>query len=375
LLNASIAFGQSIICSSCNKEVEGDYLKIGNKYFHPDHFVCDYCKKLLPDRFMSDNSKYYHSECYAEVKGLKCEYCKKIIADEYMISQNKKYHKRCYEQISPKCRICDKTLVGTFSVDYYGNKYHSYHENEFPRCTCCHRLISKSITNGGRNYSDGRSICNICFSDAIFDQGRISDFKVEKKGEEFGLSYKNEAGNFRQIGFLPRDLSIDGKVLSIDTAILSATKKENSPLKNSAVSDNFLKWSFVSVVQKIFEFLIFLSLVIVLPGFVLTHRAFKKDAPAFLRIFISAAVGFVVLTLLFYITSLLRIRFLVFVYILMNLIIFLHLKLYSNIKKHDFKLVLTDKIEKGLNIKLAVGNINDNERYLREKLIQERITN
>ncbi len=50
-------------------------------------------------------------------------------------------------------------------------------------------------------------------------------------------------------------------------------------------------------------------------------------------------------------------------------------KLYSNIKKHDFKLVLTDKIEKGLNIKLAVGNINDNERYLREKLIQERITN
>ena len=166
----------------------------------------------------------------------------------------------------------------------------------------------------------------------VIDQGRISDFKVEKKGEEFVLSYKNEAGNFRQIGFLPRDLSIDGKVLSIDTAILSATKKENSPLKNSAVSDNFLKWSFVSVVQKIFEFLIFLSLVIVLPGFVLTHRAFKKDAPAFLRIFISAAVGFVVLTLLFYITSLLRIRFLVFVYILMNLIIFLHLKLYSNIK-------------------------------------------
>ncbi|OGU66880.1 MAG: protein DA1 [Stygiobacter sp.] len=189
LLNASIAFGQSIICSSCNKEVEGDYLKIGNKYFHPDHFVCDYCKKLLPDRFMSDNSKYYHSECYAEVKGLKCEYCKKIIADEYMISQNKKYHKRCYEQISPKCRICDKTLVGTFSVDYYGNKYHSYHENEFPRCTCCHRLISKSITNGGRNYSDGRSICNICFSDAIFDQGRISGLleKVRSKLSSMGI--------------------------------------------------------------------------------------------------------------------------------------------------------------------------------------------
>ena len=51
------------------------------------------------------------------------------------------------------------------------------------------------------------------------------------------------------------------------------------------------------------------------------------------------------------------------------------IKVYSGIKKHEFRAVLTDKIEKGLNIKLAVGNINDDERCLREKLIQEKITN
>ncbi len=190
MLNVSIILGQSIICFSCNKEVEGDYLKVGNKYFHPDHFVCDYCKKPLPAKFMSDNSKYYHSECYAEVKGFKCEYCKKVITNEYMISNNKKYHKSCFEQISPKCKVCEKTLVGTFSVDYYGNKYHSYHENKFPRCTCCNRLITKSITSGGRDYSDGRSICNICFADAIFDQGRISGLleKVRNKLSSMGIS-------------------------------------------------------------------------------------------------------------------------------------------------------------------------------------------
>ncbi|MBI3753040.1 MAG: lipoate--protein ligase family protein [Deltaproteobacteria bacterium] len=48
------------------------------------------------------------------------------------------------------------------------------------------------------------------------------------------------------------------------------------------------------------------------------------------------------------------------------------LKCYSNIKKDEFKAVLTDKIKKGLNIQLTVGNINDNERCLREKLIQKR---
>ncbi|MDP3583075.1 MAG: LIM domain-containing protein, partial [Ignavibacteria bacterium] len=190
ILNASILFGQSVICTSCNKEIEGDYIKVGNQYFHPEHFVCDYCKKPLPAKFMSDNSKYYHSECYAEVKGLICEYCKKFITDEYMNSNNKKYHKVCYEQISPKCRVCDKTLVGTYSVDYYGNKYHSYHESEFPRCTCCNRLISKSITNGGRNYPDGRRICNICFPDAIFDQARITGLleKVRSKLSSMGIS-------------------------------------------------------------------------------------------------------------------------------------------------------------------------------------------
>lgn len=190
MLNLSVIFGQSINCSSCNKEVDGDYLKVGNKYFHPEHFVCDYCKKPLPAKFMSDNSKYYHSECYAEVKGLICEYCKKFIADEYMISNSKKYHKSCFEQISLKCKVCEKTLVETFSVDYYGNKYHSYHESEFPRCTCCSRLITKSITSGGRNYSDGRSICNICFADAIFDQGRIRGLleKVRSKLSSMGIS-------------------------------------------------------------------------------------------------------------------------------------------------------------------------------------------
>lgn len=47
-------------------------------------------------------------------------------------------------------------------------------------------------------------------------------------------------------------------------------------------------------------------------------------------------------------------------------------KLYNNIKKHEFRPILTDKIKNGLNINLAVGKINDNERCLKDRLIQEK---
>ena len=46
------------------------------------------------------------------------------------------------------------------------------------------------------------------------------------------------------------------------------------------------------------------------------------------------------------------------------------IKLYSDIKKDDFKAILIDKIRKGLNINLIAGNINNDERRLRDKVIK-----
>ncbi|MEK7841428.1 MAG: hypothetical protein AAB197_02025, partial [Deltaproteobacteria bacterium] len=45
------------------------------------------------------------------------------------------------------------------------------------------------------------------------------------------------------------------------------------------------------------------------------------------------------------------------------------IKLYSDIKKDEFKAILIDKIRKGLNINLTVDEINNNEIYLRDKLL------
>lgn len=180
---------QKKICYSCDKTIDNDYLLVENKYYHPSHFVCTFCKKQLFDEFVSEDDGFYHDDCYSMAKGLICDYCNKLIKNEYLILNNNKYHKTCYSEVLPKCSLCDKPLVSNYMVDFYGNKYHPQHNNELSRCVACNRLISEKLTNGGNTYSDGRHICNICYSDAIHDDGRISGLfeKVRTKLAEIGL--------------------------------------------------------------------------------------------------------------------------------------------------------------------------------------------
>ncbi|MCL4418440.1 MAG: hypothetical protein M1365_17435, partial [Actinobacteria bacterium] len=162
----------------------------------------------------------------------------------------------------------------------------------------------------------------------IIDQGKISNFQVSSEGEKILISYNNEAGNLRKITFLPRDISVDGQIFSIDGAILNVTKQENTP-KKVLISDLSLRWSFVSSILKIGEFIIFMAFAIILPGLVLTNKFFLKTSPVLLRLFVSLVTGLVAFTLLFYITSLIKIKPLIFAYILLNLIIFIRFKFYQ----------------------------------------------
>lgn len=51
------------------------------------------------------------------------------------------------------------------------------------------------------------------------------------------------------------------------------------------------------------------------------------------------------------------------------------IKYYRDINKEEFKSILVNKLIKGLNISLTVGKLNDNEIYLRDKLIQQNSEN
>lgn len=155
------------------------------------------------------------------------------------------------------------------------------------------------------------------------DKGKITDFNVIKNGENYILSYKNEAGNIREISLLPRDIGIDGKILSIDAAILDATKKGSEITKVAPITESDIKWSLLSVVGKTFTFLVFLVFAVIVPGLLLTRKILGKETAVSLRLFISATVGFVALALIFYIAGVTNFKLLTLLYILLCLILFI----------------------------------------------------
>lgn len=127
---------QNKICEYCKQKITDEYLIVGNKYFHPGHFICSKCKKPIEGEFAENEGKYFHPECYVD-------------------------------EFNPKCDVCGLPLEGEYFQDMYGNKYHEKHLHENKRCDNCDRLICERITGGGYSFPDGRSICNKCYSDAV----------------------------------------------------------------------------------------------------------------------------------------------------------------------------------------------------------------
>lgn len=168
----------------------------------------------------------------------------------------------------------------------------------------------------------------------IIDQGKIKEFSVGHINDRYVISYLNEAGKIRKIEFLPRDISVDGKISSIDGAILDATKKD---LEKRQIQEKLnygkLKISVFTIFKNIFIFLFFLVIVCLIPGFNLISKN-TKEAPFFQKIFLSNTVGFVELTLFFYIFSLVNLRPLILLYLLINIYLFIKFKLFLHFFKN-----------------------------------------
>lgn len=197
ILTASQLSAQnSRICSQCKKIITDKYIIADGKAFHPDHFICAFCNKKIDGSYQLKDGKFYHPNCFLVKEGMICDYCQKILEDQYTVSGDNKYHKECYEEfILPKCSVCGLPLKDLFLVDNYGNKYHRSHEREMKQCEYCARLICQSLTGGGREYSDGRRICNLCYSSAVIDNIKFTGLLngVMNKLKSFGLQFDKKA--------------------------------------------------------------------------------------------------------------------------------------------------------------------------------------
>lgn len=162
----------------------------------------------------------------------------------------------------------------------------------------------------------------------VIDKGRIRDFSVSKEPDGYLISYINEAGNLRRIEFLARDIKIDEKISTIDGAILNVIKEDGNLIQNEKVETGSFSWSIVSVFSKSVKFILFWVLAVFIPGFVFLDK--KMSCPE--KLFLSGAIGFVLLTVVFYMISLLNIRFLIFLYISASFLLFLKLRPFHELK-------------------------------------------
>src|SRR5258708_4885524 len=107
----------------------------------------------------------------------------------------------------------------------------------------------------------------------VIDEGKISNLKINRLSDKIILTYQNEVSKNRDLEFLPRDISIDGKPSSIDGFILDTIQNSKVLQKQSTFNpDTSLK---SSLLVQIGEFILFMVLVITacfIPGFVITKK-------------------------------------------------------------------------------------------------------
>lgn len=187
---------EHFLCTKCLKPIDGEYVKDNNKFYHTEclsanaTYICDVCRKPISGTYISSNGKSYHESCYHSQVLPKCAVCGKVINDEFIQNGAKKYHKECYSKsVAEKCVICGEPLLGNYLIDTNNNKYHIEHEKTLKRCDNCNHPISSRTTGGGVTYPDGRNICMICKNSAVNGYFSVKSLfnKVVRKLSDYGL--------------------------------------------------------------------------------------------------------------------------------------------------------------------------------------------
>lgn len=156
------------------------------------------------------------------------------------------------------------------------------------------------------------------------DEGNIHDFSITKDEDKVVINYKNEAGKMRDIEFLLRDIKVNNKVYSIDTAILNAIS-QSRPNNINKPSLNFQTDNILVLKNLLLYFPLFLILVLVgfiLPGWGILNLI-NFETSLLERIFTSLVLGLISFSLITYLSLFLKIKLIVPMYLIIFGIFFL----------------------------------------------------
>lgn len=166
----------------------------------------------------------------------------------------------------------------------------------------------------------------------LLDEGKISNFDTYKDQDKFVISYVSETGKHKLVEFLPRDISIDGKISSIDSTILQATTVNNNGVNQGTDLKGKGEYSKLNLVLFSVKFLIFVLLVLLIPGFVILSLVNIDERSNTMRIFISICIGVSLLTLISYTGLFFKAWWIALPYVLLMIIVFLFKRLYIDFK-------------------------------------------
>lgn len=210
--------------------------------------------------------------------------------------------------------------VGWF-FDKFGSRFRDirpYNEGQEEPClrsACAEMKITSYVTRVLDEITFGKSL--------LLDQGKISSFKLERAGVDIILGYQNEAGRSREIKFMPRDISIDGSVRTIDGTILFAETESDKTLQTSIDTNpgSHLASQLPSLLLNLLRFIGFFIFGLLIPGFVLVK--FTEEKLDGVSIFVSIGVGMVLITLLGFILGYLKLGTGVYFYLLISAAVFI----------------------------------------------------
>jgi hypothetical protein len=182
LFICNIFYAQTDVCVFCKKPITGPYIIVDGQKYHKEHFLCSECGRPIEGSYAKKGDLFFHPECSSKAEGLICAVCGKPITGKYITHEGKKYHSECYiDKAAFKCAVCGKPVLTEYHTDEFGNRFHSSHLLEYSQCSNCGRLICKSITGGGKKYPDGREICYLCSSAAVYENQIIRALFLEVK--------------------------------------------------------------------------------------------------------------------------------------------------------------------------------------------------
>ena len=190
-----------MICHVCKKRVRNRYVEALGHIWHPECFRCAACGLVIEEgKFLHKDGRPYHPDCYHKHFSPRCEECGEPISGQYLKVKDKVWHPEHFvcsdcgilldsgfferggkifceehflERFGQRCSLCSKPMKGEYIQDFWGNKYCSSHA-DLPHCFSCGRVISKRISGGGIRYADERVICEICHKTAVDDDKKTA---------------------------------------------------------------------------------------------------------------------------------------------------------------------------------------------------------